>query len=408
MRRYALLVTLVWLCWAATATATAATASAPSAPGPPGLRPVTPAGGLPGEQELARAAGVEAVDRLLAELDRDVAGYAPRLRVSQILAGLWRGDYRFDYRGLWRGATRYLFGETLANLSLLGRLVALAVVGALLHVLQSSFGGEGTGRLSEQVVYLVLAALALSSFGLAFATARETVGRLVSFMEALLPTLLALLVANGALASGGLFHPLVTACVYVASALTTDLVLPLVMAAGVLEMAGGFARGFKLSGMVNLLRLGAVTVLGLAMSAFLGVAAVYRAAGAIGDGVALRTTKFLATTFVPVIGKMFADAAEVIMGTGTVLAGAVGLAGALGVLVMVLFPLLKLAAVIITYRLAGAVVQPVDGIGLGGMLNGIANTISIVFVTVAAVGMWFFIAVAILMGSASGMALRGS
>ena len=135
----------------------------------------------------------------------------------------------------------------------------------------------------------------------------------------------------------------------------------------------------------------------------LGVSTVLKASGPVADGVALRTGKFLANTFIPVVGKMFSDAAELAWGTSSLLMNVVGLAGAVGVLLLVAFPLLKLAAVILTYRLAGALIQPVSSPQVVDLLNGIANSVAMVFVAVAAAGLMFFIGVTIIMGAGNAL-----
>lgn len=371
-----------------------------AAPGP-GVPP--PENGI---SDLVGRARVDEIDRFLGEGTLEFRGYAPELSVRDVFQQLWKGNLTFDFYSLLRGLGRYLFDEFLTNTGLLAKLVGLAVVMAVLRNLQGAFQREAVGQVAQLAGHLVLVAIALSTFKVAFDTASEVVARLVNFMQALLPTLLALLMANGSLATGGLFHPLMAAAVTVASTLVSGVVIPLILVSGLIEMVSGFSPGFKLSGLTGLIKLGSITILGLAMSAFLGIASVYKAAGSVSDGVALRTGKFLAATFIPVIGKMFADAAELVASTSSLLTGAVGLVGSLGILVVVAFPLMKLAAIIITYRLAGAVVQPLDLSGISDVLNGIGNTVAMIFVTVACVGLWFFVAVTIIMGSATGAGLR--
>lgn len=339
------------------------------------------------------------IDRFLREIDRDVGGFAPNLSIR----GLWENGFSLNWGEISRGMLRYLFGETLANSSLLAKLVALALVAAILENLQTSFEGSTAGKLAGAVCYLVLAALAMGSFYLAFTTGRAVVERLVSFMQALLPTLLALLAANGGLATAPLLHPLMVAVVNLGSVLVADVVLPLILFTAALEIASTFSESFKLGGLISLLRYGSVTALGAAMVLVLGVSTVLKASGPVADGVALRTGKFLANTFIPVVGKMFSDAAELAWGTSSLLMNVVGLAGAVGVLLLVAFPLLKLAAVILTYRLAGALIQPVSSPQVVDLLNGIANSVAMVFVAVAAAGLMFFIGVTIIMGAGNAL-----
>ncbi len=393
MKRLACLLALIWVVGL----------GSPALAGTPEASTLPPQGEM---MDLANRAGVEEVDRFLREQSAELRGYAPDLSVWEVFRGLWTGGFEFDFKSLLGGLGRYLFGELLTNASLLAKLVGLAVVMAVLRNLQGAFQREAAGQVAQLTGHLVLVAIALSTFKVAFDTAAEVVSRLVAFMQALLPTLLALLMANGSLATGGLFHPLMGAGVTVASTLVAGVVIPMILVSGLIEMVSGFSPGYKLSGLTGLIKLGSVTVLGLVMSAFLGLASIYKAAGSVSDSVALRTGKFLAATFIPVIGKMFADAAELVASTSLLLTGAVGLVGSLGILILVAFPLMKLAAIIITYRLAGAVIQPLDSSGISDVLNGIGNTVAMVFVTVACVGLWFFVAVTIIMGSATGAGFR--
>ena len=45
----------------------------------------------------------------------------------------------------------------------------------------------------------------------------------------------------------------------------------------------------------------------------------------------MRTAKFLSGTFIPVVGGMFADAVEVVIGSALILKNAVGLLGVLAI-----------------------------------------------------------------------------
>lgn len=363
-----------------------------------------PNSGAPAGQIEPSGLDTREIDELLRQAQTGFAGYTPEVSVRSVLGALISGK-GFDWRGLLRGLLRYLFAETVASTGLLGKLVALAVLAAVLHNVQGAFGSGAASKVAAMVTYLATATLALSSFALAFGTARAVVDRLVSFMQALLPTLLALLAANGGIVTVPLMHPVMVAAINIASVLVRDVVLPLILVSALLELVSSFSSSYKLSGVVALLRYGTVTALSLAMVLVLGVSGALKASGPVADGVALRAGKFAATTFIPVIGKMFSDAAELVWGSSSVLMSAVGLAGAVGVVVLVSFPLVKLAAIILTYRLAGALIQPVSDPEVVGLLNGVANAVAFAFVAVAAVALLFFVGITMLMGA--GNALLG-
>lgn len=358
--------------------------------------------------DVAAAAGIPELAAFLDQVRADLGQYAPDVAFTTLWQDLAAGRAVLDPVSLLNGLWRYLLTEVIGQAALLAKLVGLAVTLAVLHVLRPGYPDSAVGHVAGWVGHLAVAALAAASFALAFGLARDVVTSLAGFMQAVLPVALALLIANGHVASGGLFQPLMSGAVLVGSQLVSTVVLPLAVAAGTVELVGGFVPTFRVSQLVGLLRMAAVTVLGLLFSVFLGLASMYRAAGSVSDSVALRTGKFLAGSIIPVVGKMFSDAAELVMTSSAVLTSAVGVLGAAGIVLLAVFPLVKLAALVLTYRVAGAVVQPVDGGGVSDMLNGIGNTMAIMLGAAATVALWFYLMLTILLGSATGAALRMS
>src|SRR5690606_15093810 len=110
-------------------------------------------------------------------------------------------------RDLLLAAARVFFGAVIDNAALLGRLVLLAVLLALLRLLQSAFAGEAVATAANAAVYLAMVALGLVVLRDAFATMGGVITDLVDFMLAMLPTLLTLMAGVGAFAAAGLLSP---------------------------------------------------------------------------------------------------------------------------------------------------------------------------------------------------------
>lgn len=339
------------------------------------------------------------VNRLLDEINRETAPYLPALSLDR-LWGLLRGeDGGWHPANLARGLLRYFLGELLRNAGLLAKLVVLAVLAAVLYNLQASFADAAVARAAYGVVFIALVGLALVSFHQALQMAQGTLDRLSTFMLATLPLLITLLAASGNVVSAGLFHPLVIAVVQVTNLLVTHWVFPLLMMAALVELATAFSENLKLSGLASLLRQGGMVALGLGLALFLGVMTVQGVGASIADGVTLRTAKYLAKSFVPVVGGMFSDATELVATSTLLLRNGVGVVGLLAVLFSVALPFVKLIALILIYRLAAAAIQPMGGGALVASLNGLAGSLTLVSVTVGAVAILFFLAIAALVGA---------
>jgi stage III sporulation protein AE len=293
-----------------------------------------------------------------------------------------------------------LWGEVPRTLSLLGKLVLLALVAGLLVQLGEACGGGQVARVARLVTFLAFAGLAISSFVSAFAAARVVLNRLVALMLALIPPFLALSVAGGSPASAGLLHPALMLAVNGAGLLGVSVAMPLLFASAVLELVDGLGDKRRLEGLSTLLRQGSVWTVGLGMAAFLGVAVVQNAAGRALDGVLVRTTKFLSGTFVPVVGKMFSDATEVVFASTRLVMAGLGVVGMLAILGVVMLPVVKILLLVLCYRVAGALVAVLDAAELAGCLRGIAAALGWLGVIVGMVALSFLVCIAIVVGAA--------
>lgn len=116
----------------------------------------------------------------------------------------------------------------------------------------------------------------------------------------------------------------------------------------------------------------------------------------VADGVTLRTAKYITGNFVPVVGKMFSDAADTVIGASLLVKNAVGMAGVLILLLIVIFPAVKILTLAFIYNLSAAIMQPLGNSPIIGTLNMIGKNLIFVFAALAAIGLMFFLALTII------------
>jgi stage III sporulation protein AE len=137
------------------------------------------------------------------------------------------------------------------------------------------------------------------------------------------------------------------------------------------------------------------------LTLFVGLLTIQGVAGGIGDALTLRTAKYMTGAFIPVVGKMLADAVETVLGYSLLLKNSATIAGLLILSLIVAFPLIKLLALIIIYKFSGAVLQPLGETTLGEALHTMGNCLVLVFAAVATVSLAFFIGIAIIVGASN-------
>jgi len=344
------------------------------------------------------APDLTAVQEYIDRMDAEIKNSVPQLNFREMVTRLARGEMNWRPAEIFKNILEQLFKEVVANFDLLGKLVVLAVICAVLQNLVSSFEKGAVGRLSYSVSYLVLISIAIGSFSLAVSAGREVVDTMATFIQALLPVLLTLLVAVGGVASAAVFSPVLLATLGIFGTLIKDVVLPLLFFVAILEVVSNLTEKFKVSNLADLLKTLAMGLMGVFSTIFLGVLAIQGVAGAVGDSVVFKTAKFGVDAFVPVVGGMFSDALEAVVSSSLLIKNAVGIAGMAVIGTVMVVPLLKIITLAFIYKLAGALIQPIGDGQMVNCLNGLGNNLLLIFAAVATVGLLFFFAITIVVG----------
>ncbi|MBB6454229.1 stage III sporulation protein AE [Salirhabdus euzebyi] len=300
-----------------------------------------------------------------------------------------------------QGLVKYLFHELFLNGKLLGSLILLTLFSVVLQTMQNAFESKAVNKVAYAVIYLVLITLALNSFRLAASYTTDAIEAMSHFMNALIPLILAIMASVGSITSLAFFHPIILFLIHTSGVLISKVILPLLFLSALLHIVSSLNEHYKATQLANLLRNAALTIMGVFLTIFLGVISVQGAATAIQDGIALKTAKFVTGNFIPVIGRMFTDAAGTVMSASMLLKNTIGLVGVVTVLAIALFPAIKVLVIGIIYKLAAAILQPVGGGPVITTLDLISKHIFYIFAALLVVTMMFFFAIVILVAASN-------
>lgn len=353
---------------------------------------------LPTPESLLQQLDLRDLSVTLSQLNQTWKGYGPEISLREFLQIYKGGGSPWSLSEITSGLFRYLGRELVANGQLLVKLVVIAILAALLQQMQSAFTSEATGKAAQGVIYLVMVGMAVTGFGLAVSIAKQVMDSLVAFMVAMLPTLLTLLAGMGGITSAAIFHPLMVTLTSAAATLILTIYFPLIFLSAVLEIISGLSD-YKLTKLGSLFSDWAKKLLTFTFVVFGATVAVKGAAGAVADGLTMKTTKFVFKNFIPVVGSAFADSTDLIFGSTLLLKNALGLLGATALFFIAVFPLLKILALTWVYQLAGALVQPIGADPIAKLLTTMAKALHAVFGAVGAVTLMFLVALTVIVGA---------
>lgn len=345
-----------------------------------------------GEIEMGELEG------FLKELDQEINKNIPELNLTNLFKNLKEGNFDFSLRNVFQSLINFLFRELLANSSLFGQIIVLAILSATLQNLTSAFEQATISKLANAVIFLAIISVVLYSFNQVIKTGTMAIERMMDFVYALLPVLLSLTAAVGGFTTATIIHPMVLAGLSLLSSLIIQIVFPLIYLTAVLVIVNNISEQFQIAGLAKLMKEISMGILGLFLTIFVGIISIQGTASAMADGVALRTAKFLTGSFVPVVGKVFSEALEAVIGTTLLLKSAVSLIGVVAVIIICMLPAVKIISVFLIYRLAGAIIQPFSDGGIAKMLENLSSILIIVFGAVASVGLMFFMVITITAG----------
>ncbi len=347
------------------------------------------------ETSQYQAISGNAIEKAWSNLDATYGGYVPASPEGQFVPAFFPGNQGLSIDKLAQGLVRYFLNVLWGNARLLGVIIILTVLAAILETVQTAFSSQLVSKVAFWVVHLVLIVLAVSSFREATQYAGGAIDTMTAVMFGSLPVVLALITASGGLTSAAAFHPLIVFIVNAMGLVVHSWVFPMIFFSAVLTIVSAVSGRYRVTELAGFIRSVTLAILGIGMSAFLGVMSVQGSLASIADGVTLRSAKFVASTFVPVIGKALSDASESIAGASLIVKNATGVASAVVLLLICAFPALKILALSVVYSGSAAVLQPLGDSPVITSLATVGKSLALVFAALAAVGLMFFFSMVI-------------
>ncbi|MCJ7839350.1 stage III sporulation protein AE [Lederbergia sp. NSJ-179] len=342
--------------------------------------------------------GLEELTGYWDKIVENYGSYLPESKRGTLLEFI-KGDKSSSIQAWVNGIIAFIVQEISLNIKLLGTLMLLTIFSVFLQSLHNAFEQGAVSKVAYSIIFMVLIIIALNSFRVASEYAIEAIDNMSQFIMALLPLLLALIASSGGVTSSGFFHPILVFLVNISSLIIKNGVLPLLFLSTLLSIANTLNGQIKVSQLAGLLKKASVGILGAFITILLGVISIQGAASAVADGVAIKTAKFVTGNFVPVVGKMFTDAADTVLSASVLLKNTIGIAGVLIILLIAAFPAMKILVISFIYKLSAALLQPLGDGPVISCLNVVSNSMMYVFASLAIVSFMFFISLTIIITS---------
>lgn len=329
------------------------------------------------------------------EILEEYEGFLPESQKGSLVDFIQNvNDFSLKEWGL--GILKFVFHELIVNGHLIGTLILLTVLSMFLQSIQNSFEKTTVSKIAYAIVFMVLMIIALNSFHIAIQYASTAIENMIHFTLAFIPLLLALIATSGGIISAGFFHPVVLFLTNISGVFVNSIVLPLLFLSALLSIVSTLTDHYKATQLAGLLRNWSIGLLGAFMTVFLSVISIQGTATAVADGVAVKTAKFVTGNLIPVVGRMFTDAADTVISASVLLKNTIGIAGVAIILLLVLFPALKILIIAFIFKFSAALLQPLGGGPIIKCMDIISKSVIYLFAALGIVSIMFFISLSVI------------
>jgi stage III sporulation protein AE len=316
------------------------------------------------------------------------------------------GDGKFSFKKIANAIISYSFKELTAALKLMSELLIIAIVCALLNNLQRAFSNEELSNIAYFACYALIIVMVSKSFYIAVGIAKDTITKMTDFMAALIPVLMALLASVGGFTEATVMDPIIIGTINLNARIYVNIIIPLILIGFVLQFVNNISDEYKISNLTKLINQVAIWAQGIIMTIFIGVVTIRGITSKTIDQVTVKTAKYAVDNFVPIVGKCLSDAISTVAGYSLLLKNAISGLGLVIIIFIVLFPVVKLIVMALTFKLTAALIEPISDKRLVNCIGAVGNSIVLIMSCLISVSIMFFIMIAII-ASAGKMAIGG-
>ncbi len=278
----------------------------------------------------------------------------------------------------------YIFDEVKELLSVPVKIIAVSIsVIVLLAIFQSMNTINSNEKLSKIVDIIgiifsisVMYGYISQSIDLTIRTLEDSSFFIMSFT----PIFASVIGAGGSITSAGIYNSIILLVANFVSRFASSVILPFLsiyMSISIVEIIN---PAFNLSGFSNGIKRAVQWAIGLIMTIFVGMITLQSIVGVSADSLSIRTGKFMASSFIPLVGGAISEAYTTVKGSLGVLRSGVGTFGIITILLIIVPPILYVFAVKLAVYLSSIIA---DVLGVKKIAEFMKNVSSVLAISIS-------------------------
>lgn len=317
--------------------------------------------------------------------------------LQQYVTDVMDGTADFSFGAIVDCICEQVTGQWDAQKKTILHILALSVFAGIFVKFAGTIGDGDLGETGFFVVFLLLFSLVLSGFLGVYAVAEKALENLIGFMKALIPSFSLTLCYGGKMQSSLAFYEAMLLTMGLLSMAMKYFLMPGVEIYFFLSVINQMA-GHRFSKMVDLIGSILRMSIRILFAAMIGYQGIQGLLVPVMDRVRNNAVWNVAKGM-PGVGNTAGSVMDTVYGSGLLIKSAVGVGGVIAIVILCLYPMMKVFLFTFLYRVAGAVAQPVSDHRIVMVLQSAATSGKLMLGYLLASGLMFLLSIVIVLVS---------
>ena len=291
-----------------------------------------------------------------------------------------------------------LFSDISKQTGNIKKITALIIVCGLLKSISSSLGSKEVNDLCFFVCYSVIIYIIMTSFIEETVLVKENIQRFAKVNTAMVPVFVTISAMTGRAISAAALSSAVMLFSSVVSTFLCSVFMPVITAAAGLEMVNNIFEEDMFSSLLDFIKYILSMSLKILGIAFTTVISFQRLGTTAASTLAVKAAKN-AVNCVPVVGDILSSSAQTVADAGAAVGNAVAASCAVAAVILSAAPVLRLAVVLIAFKLTAALTEPAGEKRITKTLNSVGDYTAILIGAVFLSAIMFVFSAVILAAS---------
>lgn len=332
----------------------------------------------------------------IAGLTRENTNVSFLTGVKEFVVGIATGDISLQAEPILKEMLQLFFYQVQHSLSVCATVIAVCILSGVMNSVADSFGKQTVSRVANMICLLIVATICASDFLEIYRYCHDQMELMIMAVQSLFPVMIPLLLASGRALSGTILNPAMLGIIAMIATAMDTWILPAVFFSCSLCIIGRIADQSFLNRAGKLMKDVIVFAVGLTVTVLSAFTTLQGTVGKTADSLIMKTARFSVDNFIPLIGGFAADSMDMVVSCTAAIKNALGLWGLLLLLVLLIFPLIKMVSVILVYRISSVLAEALTEKLIASCLEDIASAVTTLAVIYTLMGILFIVFTTIL------------